>query len=235
MQKEIKRLNAVEPLEYARGFTEFGVPPGSCKIDLSKKPLIPRSETEFWVKKAISQIKNKKNLRVLDIFAGSGCIGLAVLKNIKGCEVIFADSEKNAISQIKINLKLNRLIRTNKAFTEKNRCVVVRSDVFSNIKGKYDIIFANPPYVAIKNKSMIQKSVLDFEPHQALFAGQDGLFYINKFLNQAKNYLKPNGIIFMEFSPEQKKEIEKILKKLTYKKREFYKDQYNKYRWVVVF
>ena len=100
-----------EPLEYIRGFTEFL----GCKIDLSKKPLIPRVETEFWVKDAIIHIfddRQKSAPRILDIFCGSGCIGLAVLSALGGPAtggkrvlVTFADKEKKCIDQVKINLK----------------------------------------------------------------------------------------------------------------------------------
>lgn len=210
-----------EPIEYVRGFTEFL----GCKIDLSKKPLIPRPETEFWVDKAISLIlaDKKPGARCLDLFSGSGCIGAAVLAKTGILLCDFADIE-------------NRMVGRK----------VIRTDVFSNIKAKYDYIFANPPYVAVSKKHLVQKSVLKYEPKKALFAGKDGMFYINKFLKQAKNYLNPRGTIFMEFSPEQKKEIEKLLTRLRanalrrgkekykYNSWEFNKDQYGKYRWVVI-
>jgi len=202
-----------QPIEYVRGFTNFL----GCKIDLSKKPLIPRVETEFWVKKAIQNMSynyktfaNRKT-RVLDIFAGSGCIGIAVLKHIKNAEVDFADIEDRGVGH-----------------------KTIKSDVFSNIKGKYDFIFANPPYIPTNNKNLIQKSVLKYEPRRALFGGGDGLFYIRKFLKQAKSHLNPAGKIYMEFDPPQKKEIEKLIKKFGYKNYEFHKDQYGKYRYVVI-
>lgn len=202
-----KEKYCAEPLEYVKGFVEFL----GCKIDLSKKPLIPRIETEFWVGEAIKTIKTNKPIKILDIFAGSGCIGIAVQKHIKNAKVVFADIENRMVGQ-----------------------KVIKSDVFSNIKGKYDYIFANPPYIPTSKKNKVQKSVLEYEPKIALFAGRDGMFFINKLLKDAQKHLNKNGQIFMEFDPPQKKAIEKLLKKYIYSSWEFHKDQYGKYRWIVI-
>src|SRR3989344_1821085 len=249
-KKDIERLKAGEPLDYVIGFTEFL----GCKIDLSKKPLIPRVETEFWVEKSINNILtfsrmseyNKKNsIRILDMFSGSGCIGIAIMRHIENAQVVFADSQKNCIEQIKINLKINglshRLIRTNKPMIQK-RYSVIKSDVFDGLNRKskivnlestqFDYIFANPPYIPdyrsnssarlraiLRNR--VQKSVLKYEPKEALFGGKDGMDYIRKFLSEAKNFLKPGGKIYMEFDSHQKKKIEKLLKELGYESLQF--------------
>ena len=215
-EKDIKRLEDGEPVDYIIGWKEFL----GCKIDLSYKPLISREETEFWVGEAIKELGS--NLKVLDIFAGSGCIGLAVLKNCKNVEVTFADKEENCLKQIKKNLGL--VGSTGK---------VVRSDLFSNIKGKFDIIFANPPYIPTK-KQKVQKSVKDWEPHQALYSGTDGLVIIGKFLQEAKKYLNPEGRVYLEFGYGQKGAIEKLLKQNKYKNWEFHKDQFGKWRWAEI-
>ena len=202
----------------------------NCKIDVSKKVFQPRIETEFWVKKAIEDIKNLKlkikNLRILDIFAGSGCIGIAALKNIKNCWVDFVDIDDKAISQIKINLKLNRI--------SKNKYKIYKSNLFEKLKNKkYDIIFANPPYVALERISEVDKEVLEKEPKIALFAGRDGMVLIEKFFKKVKSHLKASGTLYLEFDPLQKEKIKEIFEKGGFKF-SFQKDQFGKYRWLKI-
>jgi release factor glutamine methyltransferase len=96
---------------------------------------------------------------------------------------------------------------------------------------RYDIIFANPPYVALERINEVQKEVLQKEPAVALFAGKDGMFWIKRFLKEVKKYLNKNGAIYLEFDPQQKEKIEKILKKEG-SKFQFRKDQFKKYRWL---
>ncbi|MDD5606388.1 MAG: HemK family protein methyltransferase [Candidatus Pacebacteria bacterium] len=203
-EKDLKRLKNKEPIDYIIGFYEFL----GCKIDLSYKPLIPRAETEYWVEQILQNLKGD----CLDIFSGSGCIGIAVLKHTKA-KVDLAD--KYFISQIKLNLKINNL-----------RAKVIQSDIFSKITKKYDFILANPPYIPCSRK--LAKSI-SYEPKQALYAGKDGLFYIKKFLKQASCYLKSSGVIYLEFDSCQKKGITELLKKYKY---EFFKDQYGKWRYL---
>lgn len=205
----------------------------NSKIEISKKVFIPRIETEFWVKKAIGDCKSQilnwklKKPKILDIFAGSGCIGIAILKNIKNSFVDFVDIDRNAIEQIKINLKLNKV--------PKNRFKVYRSNLFEKLKRKkYDFIFANPPYVAKERLWEVQESVKKKEPRISWYGGKGGLKYILKFLKEAKNYLKEKGIIYLEFDPFQKEKIKKILENLNYPKFKFYKDQFKKFRWVKI-
>ena len=203
----------------------------NCKIDLSKKVFIPRPETEFWVEKAIGEIGNWQlqigNLHILDLFAGSGCIGIAVLKNIENSFVDFVDIDENAIEEIKINLRKNKI--------PKKRYRIIKSNLFENLKSeKYDIIFANPPYVALNRINEVDKEVLEKEPKRALFAGADGMAIIEKFLKEVKKYLKKNGILYMEFDSLQKEKIKNILEKEGFQF-SFYKDQFEKTRWVKIY
>ena len=207
------------PEDYKRGFKDFL----GTKIDLSKKPLIPREETAHWVDIAIKEIK--EGSECLDLFAGSGCIGIAVLKNVKNSFCDFGDKEELFLEQIKISLDLNKI--------ESERYDLIKTDVFSNIKKQYDFILANPPYVAESRIDEVGEDVKMFEPSIALYGGNDGMKYIKIFLEEAVNYLKEKGIIYLEFDQEQKDWIEEIIKD-KYSKFEFLKDQFNEYRFVKI-
>lgn len=224
-QKDIARLEAWEPVDYIIGWVDFL----GCKIDLSKKPLIPRVETEFWTEELIKNLKLKiKNYKILDMFAGSGAIGIAIMRHIKYAQLTFVDSEKSCIDQIKINCKINKI--------SPQKYSVIHSDMFENVSGAFDVIVANPPYIPNNQEARdrMQTSTLKHESHTALFGGGDGLFFIRQFLAWAKDFLTPNGTIYMEFDSPQKPSINRLLKKLGYKSWKFHKDQFGTWRWVSI-
>ncbi|HHD92084.1 MAG TPA: hypothetical protein ENL06_00455 [Candidatus Portnoybacteria bacterium] len=178
------------------------------KIDLSLGAFQPREETAEWVKEVIQEIEERskenptKIWRVLDIFAGSGFIGLSILKNISNSKVDFAEINPSFVQQIKLNLRLNQI--------DLSRVNVIQSDVFKNVSGQYDYVLANPPYVARRRKYLVQNSVLENDPLEALWGGEDGMKYIKILLEKANDYLLPSGRLYFEFSPEQKGKIEKL-------------------------
>lgn len=217
-KKDIERLEKGEPVAYIIGNKTFL----NCVIDLSKKPLIPREETEFWVEKEINKIDKTRKIKCLDLFSGSGCIGIAILKHIKNSSVDFGEIDSKFIEQIEYNLNLNNI--------DESRTKVIKSDVFENIKDKYDYIFANPPYISINKLESVQKSVIDFEPKKALFANDDGLFFIKKLIDEGFDFLNTEGEMFIEFDSWQKPFIEKLLKSSKFIKNDFIKDQYEKWR-----
>ncbi len=224
-----------EPIDYQIGHSEFL----NLKIDLSFKPLIPRVETEYWTDLAIKEIKKQiahldigcpSEVKVLDIFAGSGCVGLAVAKAVPEAVVDFAEVEAKFLEQIKFNAALNNILP--------DKYKLIQSDVFAGItpESKYDFILANPPYIPVGRKGELDKSVTDFEPHGALFSGADGLDLIKKFLAKAKNYLNPNGQIWLEFDSEQKDTLEQIVRSSTSNTEDFtfHRDQYDRWRYVTI-
>lgn len=205
------------PEDYKRGFKEFlGV-----KIDLSFRPLIPREETEYWVKKAIKEIN--EGSECLDLFSGSGCVGLAVLKNVNNSVCDFGDIEEDFLKGIEKSAENNGI--------KKERFNLINTDIFSNITKSYDYILANPPYVDEARIDEVGEDVKEFEPSIALYGGKDGIEYIKKFLTEASQYLKDKGVVFMEFDPRQKETIEKIISN-KYSSSEFLKDEFDKYRFL---
>lgn len=221
--KDIIRLQRGEPLDYVIGWLPFL----NCKIDLSLKPLIPRPETENWTEKAIAAISAVgRRVKIADIFSGSGCIGIAVLKNVKNSQVDFFELDKELIKQIKLNLQINKI--------PASRYRLIQGDAIKKLKNQYDFVLANPPYLATNRKAKVQAAVLKYEPRQALFAGPDGLFHIKKILQLAQSWLRPKGQLWLEFDSVQKKSIEDLLKKLKYQKWNFHQDQYRRWRYVQI-
>ncbi|MCX6736449.1 MAG: peptide chain release factor N(5)-glutamine methyltransferase [Candidatus Parcubacteria bacterium] len=218
--EDIKRIENGKPIDYVIGFTEFL----GAKIDLSFHPLIPRQETEYWVEKAIKEMPAEK-LQVLDLFAGSGCIGVALLKNLPDIAVDFGEKDLNLIPQIEKNLAINNIAA--------ERARVFTTDVFSYLPPKkYDYIFANPPYISKDKKEQVADSVMKYEPHLALFADDDGLFFIKKLLNESPNFLSPKGKLFIEFDAWQKEKIAELIKESKFQG-EFRKDQFDTWRVIV--
>lgn len=219
VKRDIELLNKGYPVDYLIGYKWFL----NVKIDLSKKPLIPRNETEYWVEKCINKIpQNADIINVLDIFCGSGCIGLAILKHLPNTFVTFSDIAKKGYPFYAVESPSER------------RHKVIRSNLFEKMKrAKFDYIFANPPYVD-PNDPLIGAEI-KYEPKAALFANDNGMEIIKKFLAEAYKHLLPQGKIFMEFGYNQKDLIDEYLKSLnTYNKWQFHKDQYRTWRWVEI-
>lgn len=226
-RKDLVRLEAGEPVAYVIGFVPFL----GCRIDLSRRTLIPRPETEYWAERAIDDVRaafgSESEIRILDVFSGSGCIGIAALKRLPNAKADFADIEQNALVQVKINLDLNGI--------DPSRYVIYQSDVFDGIPAgmKYHAIFANPPYIAEADKdSRVDRSVLDHEPHTALFAEEKGFALIKKTFDQAKNIVAPDGRFFLEHDDLQKDAIEKLARESGFLDAVVHLDQFGLSRWV---
>lgn len=224
-KKDLQKLQKSVPLDYIIGFSQFI----NCRIDLSLKPLIPRPETEYWVDYVIKEIqilpiKKKRKLEILDIFSGSGCIGIAILKNISHAKVDFADNSTKLIRQIKLNLSINQI--------PSPRFRLIKSDIFNKISSQYDYILANPPYMPEEKPQQVCQSVRQFEPQKAVFAADKGLYYLQKLLIHSPQHLKKNGKIYLEFHHPQKRQLQKILKKSSFASWQFYRDQYGFWRYL---
>ena len=211
------QLSAGIPLAYLIGHIPFL----NCKIWLDSKPLIPRPETEHWTQLAIEEIKSKttnnKGLYILDLCAGSGCVGVAVAKAIPKTKIYFVELDKKHVSTIEKNCLENNINRENYK--------IMQSDLFSSLSSQtYDFILSNPPYIDPKI-DRAEKSVKDNEPDIALYGGDKGMELITKIVKLAPNFLKPNGQLWLEHEPEQVENIKNLGKdKFTV---HTYKDQYS--------
>lgn len=201
------KINEGYPLQYAIGKWNFY----GLDLLVDKRALIPRYETEILVDLIIND--NSNNKKVLDIGTGSGAISLALSKNLKDSKVIGVDISKNAIdlaNENKIKLNIN-----NVEFKE--------SDIFSNIDDKFDIIVSNPPYINKEDFEKLDKK-LYYEPQNALYGGEDGLYFYKKIIKNAKNFLNKNGKIYLEIGYDQKDSISNLLEEYGYKQIKSYKD-----------
>ncbi|MEN9342257.1 MAG: protoporphyrinogen oxidase protein [Candidatus Parcubacteria bacterium] len=224
-EKDCRRIKNGEPLDYVIGWKPFlGV-----RIDLSEHPLIPRAETEYWLERALCTeylLKNTtRNTTVLDMFCGSGCIGIAIAKQCPFAAVTCVDNDIRMKKQVRRNVKINGMSAA--------RVLFRYSDVWDHVRGQFDIICANPPYIPQKRKKTLSKSVIKYEPHRALFGGTDGLVLIRKFLKKLAGYLRDGGVCYLEFDHGQVKKIEKLVARYGLKA-EMKKDQYGRYRYAVI-
>ena len=193
---DLERLKAGEPLAYLIGHTPFL----NCEIHLDSHPLIPRTETEYWVVKAIESIQKdlKPDTKILDLCAGSGCIGVAVAKAVSDSLITFAEIDPNHLSTIRKNLEHN-LPDYSK---QKEYLKVVESNLFENIEGTFDFILTNPPYIdPVLDRT--ESSVKSHEPHLALYGGSAGLDIINNIIKESPKYLNNDGELWIEHEPEQ--------------------------------
>jgi len=194
----LKELESGIPVQYIVGNTNFY----GYDFKVNRNTLIPRFETELLVEKTYNYIKkyfNKDNIKILDIGTGSGCIAIALNKLVNSM-VTAVDISNDALDVAKENNVINN--------TDVNFIV---SDVFSNVNGKYDVIISNPPYIC--HDEEIMDIVYDNEPHLALYADMDGLYFYDKILSECKEYLNDKFFIAFEIGYLQADSIIGIVNK----------------------
>lgn len=227
------RLASGEPLGYVIGQVPFL----DCRIWLDSCPLIPRPETEYWVEKAALEMKlvsarnafTTTKLRVLDICAGSGAIGVAVAKAVPEAHVTFAEIDEAHLPTIKKNLKENTTIYSS-VFEE--RFSVVQSDLFTQVEGVFDFILTNPPYIDARANT-VDGSVTAHEPHLALFGGEAGMEVIERIVREARASLAPEGQLWIEHEPFQTESLARLAKEHGFSI-STHKDQYNIPRYSIL-
>lgn len=196
-KEDVARLEAGEPLAYVIGHQPFL----GLSIGLASRPLIPRPETEWWAEELAARIKNEK-LTALDLCAGSGAVGLALLAHCPAVRVSFGELVPEHVEQIKENLEANSL--------DAGRADVRQGDLFAPFAGeRFDIIAVNPPYIPEPRE--LDASVTEFEPHEALFSGEDGLEVIRRIAAEASSYMNEGGELWMECDVDNVEEAGRLL------------------------
>lgn len=170
------------PIQYLIGYVDFY----GYKINVNEDVLIPRYETEYLLEKVINVSKKifGNKINILDIGTGSGAISI-VLKNELNSNVTACDISEKALNTAINNAKINN-----------SNINFIKSDIFSNVNSKFDIIISNPPYIS--SDEVIMDSVKKYEPNLALYAPNDGLYFYEEILKDARKYLNDKFIIAFE-------------------------------------
>ncbi len=197
----VKRLQNQEPFQYIIGETFFY----DLLIRCDERALIPRPETEELVDWIVQSSNKNQSYEILDVCTGSGCIALAIRSILKSSNVSATDISPEAIALAKKNAML---LGFEIQFFQDN-ALVDESDLF--LENSMDIIVSNPPYIPLKDKISMEKNVLDFEPHLALFVSDESpLIFYQAIAEKAIRILKSGGMLFFELHEsyaEQTKEL----------------------------
>jgi len=192
-KKRIEALSSKKPIQYVIGNVNFY----GNKFKVNENVLIPRFETEELVEntlKYIDDIFSSKDLKVIDLGCGSGCIGITLKNKKPNLNVTLLDISPKALEVAKQN-----------ATDLKIDVTLVENDMLEGLNEKYDVIISNPPY--IKENEEIEDIVKNNEPHLALYAGIDGLDCYRKILKEAPNHVNKDFLIAFEVGESQKEDV----------------------------
>ena len=202
VEELVRRRLAGEPVAYIIGEWEFyGLP-----LDISRDVLIPRMDTELLAERGILKARESgEGARVLDLCAGSGCVGLAVAANAPDCRVVLAELSEGALRVCKQNVRRNGL-------NARVTCQSVNAlEAPSSSLWDFDAIVCNPPYIPSGDIPGLDVSVRDYEPHEALDGGADGLDFYRAIAPKWKSALRLGGSLIFEVGIGQAPAVEEIL------------------------
>ena len=204
LESMLKKRQERYPLQYLLGEWDFY----KYTFKVGEGVLVPRSDTEILVEKCCDYLKDLKNPNVLDLCAGSGCIGISIAKDFPHSSVTLVERFRDALSY------LNQNIRFNKA----SNVSVIKGDV---LKGDgndrvYDLIVSNPPYIPPCEMNIISPET-KYEPQTALLGGDDGLLFYRKIIENYKKSLKEGGMLAFEVGINEDKAVENLMKQALFK------------------
>ena len=226
--ESLKKLESGVPLQYITSKANFM----GLEFYVNQNVLIPQPDTEILVEEALKIInKSTKTLKVLDLCTGSGAIAVSIVKYATNVQICASDISESALEVAKMNYE--RLINNvnyeglvianhkdkinsdekddivNRASSETSKIKFIISDVFDNIKGKFDLIISNPPYIKTEVIKQLSKEVQN-EPRIALDGGEDGLKFYKIIRENVEKFLAEDGTLLMEIGYDQKEEVQKL-------------------------
>lgn len=217
----VERLKAEEPIQYVLGTADFY----GQSFFVNPSVLIPRPETEELVERIILDYENKE-VKILDAGTGSGCIGISLKRHLKKAEIIAADISAAALETARRNARHQG---TPVTFIRTDLLSLAKSDL--NIPFIFDVIVSNPPYVKNSEKAYMEKNVLDYEPHQALFVPDDDpLIFYRQIARLGKKKLKKEGRLYFEINAQCGPATKELLENEGYREIELFQDIFGKDR-----
>lgn len=199
-KKSVKMYQADWPVQYILGHTQFF----GHAFQVTEDTLIPRPETEELVEWIIldNPLADAAK-KIADIGTGTGAIGISLQLERPNWDVTLSDISEKTLAVARINaINLGADVR------------FAAGDLLYVLDDKYDLIVSNPPYIATTEVNLMDKSVLKYEPKEALFAQENGLFFYRKFAEEIVNYLKPGGKLYLEIGFKQGKQVAKLFENI---------------------
>ena len=202
VRRLVQRRLAGEPVAYLIGEWEFyGLP-----LDISRDVLIPRADTEVLAGQAIAYVQTLGECRVLDLCAGSGCVGLAIASQAPQARVVLGELDDSALKICRQNIRRNGL---------SGRVMPVQMDALEKPPrslGEFQCVVCNPPYIPSGDIAGLEVSVRDYEPHLALDGGQDGLDFYRAVTRDWRDALAPGARVFFEVGVGQADPVLRLMR-----------------------
>jgi release factor glutamine methyltransferase len=209
------------PVQYITGKQEFM----GLTFTVNQNVLIPRMDTEILVEEVMRQLNDKS--RILDMCTGSGCILLSLLYYSNDCEGVGVDISEEALDVAKDNAgrlilddTFDLLFKTGgmgKKHLDEDKIEFIQSNLFNDVRGRFDIIVSNPPYIRSDVIPTLMEEVRDYEPILALDGKEDGLYFYRKIIEKSPDYLNPGGMLFFEIGYDQAADVVGLMEKAGFK------------------
>ena len=208
-----KRMKHI-PLQHLTGEQDFM----GLTFTVNEHVLIPRQDTECLVEIVLKHLHD--GMRILDMCTGSGCILISLLHYSNDCQGVGVDLSKEAVEIATHNAK----VLGSNGIADKMDATFIQSDLFEKVRGKFDIIVSNPPYIKTEVINTLMPEVKDYEPMMALDGTKDGLYFYRNIILDAKKHLNRGGQLFFEIGYDQGREVSELMREAGYADVEVAKD-----------